>query len=294
MERMRESEDTLNRTSLTLPGADVSFRVHFWGNNPTHYDNPVHKHSFFEICYVWDGSGEYAEFGADEREYPLRRGALFCSRPGVAHQIRSAVGLSLSFVAFELDETRSSAEQVDRYRRLAADAEVCLYDAEGAPTVALWRALQLPDDPQLRLSAPSTSAVAHALLRSFADVFAPRRPTNAARRLRSSDSLIRRAKLFIRDNLDAPLTLARVAEYLSVSERHVSRIFSEGIHESFNGYVREERIRQAAYLLTRTDVAIKEIAERTGFGNVHSFTRAFARATGLPPGRYRMERSGDR
>ncbi|HZG77248.1 MAG TPA: AraC family transcriptional regulator [Paenibacillus sp.] len=294
MERMRESEETLNRTSLTLPGADVSFRVHFWGNNPAHFDNPVHKHSFFEICYVWDGEGEYAEFGADDRVYPLRSGALFCSRPGVVHQIRSAVGLSLSFVAFEVDETRSSAEAVDQYRRLAADAEVCLHDAGAAPTVALWRALLQPADPQLRLSALSTSAVAHALLRSFADVFAPRRPANPGRRIRSSDDLIRRAKLFIRDNLDAPLTLDRVAEYLSVSERHVSRIFAEGIHESFNGYVRGERIRQAAYLLTRTDVAVKEIAERTGFGNVHSFTRAFARATGLPPARYREERSGDR
>ncbi|TLS49212.1 helix-turn-helix transcriptional regulator [Paenibacillus antri] len=294
MERMRESEQMLNRTALTLPGADVSFRVQFWGNNPTHYDNPVHKHSVFEICYVWDGVGEYGEFEGEERVYPLRQGTLFCSRPGVVHQIRSASGLSLSFVSFDVDENRSSPEEVERFRRLASDAEVCLYDAGGAPTVSLWRALLLPSEPHLRLSGASASGVAHALLRSFADVFSPRRPANDVRRTHSTEHLLRRAKLFVRDNLDAPLTLARVAEYLNVSERHVSRIFAGGIHESFNGYVREERIRQAEYLLTHTDQAIKDIAERTGFGTVHSFTRAFARKTGLPPGRYREERGGER
>jgi len=289
LERMRESEELLNRIALTLPGADVTFRVHYWGNQPTHYDNPVHKHSFFEICYVWEGAGEYDD---DGRVYPLRKGVLFCSRPGVVHQIRSASGLALSFVAFEVDESRSSAEEADRYRRLAADAEVCLNGAEDAPTVSLWRSLLLPEAPHLRLSGASAIGAAHALLRSFADVFSPRRPESAARRPRSSDPLLRRAKLFIRDNLDAPLTLERVAEYLNVSERHVSRIFAGGIHESFNGCVREERIRQASYLLLHTDLAIKEIAARTGFGTVHSFTRAFSRETGLPPGRYREERGG--
>ncbi|HZG56963.1 AraC family transcriptional regulator [Paenibacillus sp.] len=284
----KESEERLNRTALTLPGVDATFRVHFWGVDQQHYDNPVHKHSFFEVCYVCGGEGIYEEKGT---LYALREGVLFCSRPGVVHQIRSSTGLSLWFVAFELDESRSTPAEAERFRRLAEDAEVCVRGAGEAPTVALWKALMLTDQDHLRLSDAAVVAAAQALLRSFADVFSPRRPAASARRGSSSDMLLRRAKLFIRDNLERPITLAHVADYLHVSERHVSRVFAEGIHESFNGYVRKERIRQAAYLLTRTDEAIKDIAERTGFGTVHSFSRAFARETGLPPGRYREERS---
>jgi len=287
MEKIRESKERLNRLALELPGTEAAFRVHFWGIATKHYDNPVHKHSFFEVCYVWNGRGEYEELG---NIYSLEQGVLFCSRPGVVHQIRSATGLSLLFVAFELDESRSSALETERYRRLAVNAEVCLRDAEDAPTIALWRSLLMTGKEHLRLSDAAVAGAAHALLHSFADVFSPRREGAAERSSRMAEALLRRAKLYIRDNLDRPITLAHVAGYLHVSERHVSRIFAEGIHESFDGYVRKARIQHAAYLLTHTDTAIKEIAERIGFGTVHSFTRAFARETGLPPGRYREKR----
>jgi AraC-like DNA-binding protein/mannose-6-phosphate isomerase-like protein (cupin superfamily) len=280
---MRESELLLNRNVLVVPGNDVTFRVHYWGNDMNHYDNPVHKHSFFEACYVWDGHGVYID---DGEPFPLRKGALFCSRPGVVHQIRSKQGLSLLFVAFEVDEKLTIAEEADRFRRLAVEAERCVYDADDSPTASLWKSLLLPSRDVQRLSYELLPSVANLLLRSFADVFSPQRPVPAGRG-RASGHLLQRAKLFIRDNLDQPITLERVARYLHVSERHVSRIFSEGIHESFNRYVREARIQQAAYLLKSTDLSIKEIAEQTGFGTVHSFTRAFAREKQMPPGRYR-------
>jgi AraC family L-rhamnose operon transcriptional activator RhaR len=98
--------------------------------------------------------------------------------------------------------------------------------------------------------------------------------------------------MFIRDNLDQPLSLGMVAAYLNVSRRHLSRLFSEGIHESFTGFIRKERVRQAAHLLGSTDLSIKEIAERTGFGSVHYFSRIFAREQKQTPGRYRRELRG--
>jgi AraC-like DNA-binding protein/mannose-6-phosphate isomerase-like protein (cupin superfamily) len=287
MYHAKESEAKLNRTSLTLTADDVSFRVHYWGVDPFHYDNPVHKHSFFEVCCVWDGRGEYEEDGI---VYPLHKGTLVCSRPGIVHQIRSRSGLSLLYVAFEIDESQTCAEEAARYRMLMDDAEVCVQGAGDCPTVALWRSLLLPDKDQYRLSDTALTTIAHVLLRSFIGLFSPHVPSTK-HLLRSSNTLLRRAKLYIRDNLDRPITLKHLSDYLHVSERHVSRIFAGGIHESFNGYVRRERIQQSAYLLKHSDAAIKDIAARTGFGTVHSFTRAFARETGLPPGRYR-EQSG--
>jgi AraC-like DNA-binding protein/mannose-6-phosphate isomerase-like protein (cupin superfamily) len=283
MFQMRESELLLNRNVLVIPGSSITFRVHYWGNDMNHYDNPIHKHSFFEVCYVWDGDGVYMD---DGETFPLRKGVFFCSRPGIVHQIQSRNGLSLLFVAFEVDESLTAPEEADRFRRLAVEAERCVYDADEAPTAFLWRALLLPDKGGRQLSYGLLPGVAGLLLQSFADLFLPRRPIPESR-ARPSGYLLQRAKLFIRDNLDQPVTLERVAEYLHVSERHVSRIFSEGIHESFNRYVREARIQQAAYLLKNTDLSIKEIAEKTGFGTVHSFTRAFTREKQVPPGRYR-------
>jgi len=287
MYKMKESGELLNRHALTVRSGGLSFVVHYWGISLEHFDNPVHKHSFFEICYVWGGRGEYVDDGAT---FELRPGAMFCSRPGVVHQIRSREGLALLFVAFEVDEGRSDPAEAEKYRTLAEDAEPILYGTEASHAANLWRSLLLPAAERQRASDELLADAAGLLLRSFADLFSPRR---VERRLpsRSAEHLLRRAKLFVRDNLDRPITLAQVAEYLHVSERHVSRIFAEGIHESFNVFVRRERIRQAAYLLRHTDDAVKDIAERTGFATVHSFTRAFARELGVPPARYR---SGER
>ncbi len=43
----------------------------------------------------------------------------------------------------------------------------------------------------------------------------------------------------------------------------------------------------ACRLLSRTEFAIDEIAERCGFGSIYAFSRAFKREVGTPPKRYR-------
>ena len=93
MEALGETANRLNRSALLLPGPGVTFRVHYWGGNSKHFDNPVHKHSFFEVCYVLDGKGEYEEFEENGAVHPLRAHTLFFSRPGVVHQIRSKTGI---------------------------------------------------------------------------------------------------------------------------------------------------------------------------------------------------------
>jgi AraC-like DNA-binding protein/mannose-6-phosphate isomerase-like protein (cupin superfamily) len=290
MNRWKETTDLLNQYALTLPGAELSFRVHYWGVDLQHYNTPIHKHSFFEVCYVRDGSGDYDELGTG-LVYPLRKGTFFCSRPGVVHQIRSSFGLDLLYVAFEVNEAHSALDAVERFRKLASLAEVCVADASDHQAVALWTALLLPDQESNQLSTSYMQPIAHVLLSAFADLFSPRVPQTQMRRARPSDYLLRRAKLFIRDNLDRPITLEQVADYLHLSKRHVSRIFSEGIHESFNHFVRKERVQSAAYMLKHTSVPIKTIAEETGFGTVHSFTRAFSQEFGISPARYRSSMS---
>ncbi|WP_251034568.1 AraC family ligand binding domain-containing protein [Bacillus sp. ISL-26] len=73
----------------------AAFHIHYWGAMPTHYNNLVHKHSFFEITFVLSGQGQYAE---GEKTYPLQENTIFVTRPGVIRQIKSETGLSLLYV----------------------------------------------------------------------------------------------------------------------------------------------------------------------------------------------------
>lgn len=272
----------LNEQALLLDGEGAGFTIHYWGVIPQLFDNPVHKHSFFEVCYVMNGEGEYTDNGTT---YPLREGTHFCSKPGVTHQIRTKEGLFLVYVAFELDETRSQDRYVDAFRAIAEQGTACIPDGNETPTAHLWKALLLTEKGNL--PPPAVASVARALLLSFLSLFGNREPSASSRG--DSAVIVRQAKLYIRDNLSRPLNLRDIARYLNVSERHLSRLFSAGIYENFTNYIRDERIRKAAGLLKASELSIKEIAEATGFSSVHYFTRIFTRIKHFSPGRYRQE-----
>ncbi|GBF74638.1 hypothetical protein PA598K_02995 [Paenibacillus sp. 598K] len=284
MYRWKESAALLNGQVAEVQTAGMALRIHGWGVDAPHYDNPVHKHSFVEICYVMAGEGSYTDQGTD---YPLEAGTLFCSRPGATHQIRSRSGLTLLHLSLELDERRSLPEGIERYRRLAETSTICVSDADASAAAALWRALLLHEETRQTLPVEQLAQAAGLLIAALVHLFSPDAAPPPPRVRSGSVHLLERAKRYIRDNLDTGLTLQEVADYLHVSPRHLSRLFGEGIHESFGRFLRRERVGVAARLLRQSEQPIPEIAERCGFGSVHAFTRAFTRERGQSPARYR-------
>ncbi|WP_165971946.1 AraC family transcriptional regulator [Paenibacillus piri] len=269
------------------PGDDrLQFRVHYWGINPMHYDNHLHKHSFYEICYVIDGSGRYLD---DGHWFALEPGTLFCSRPGIWHQIRSDAGMYLLFVAFEPDSAHSDPQALRMYQTLHTTDRFLLHQANHTSTALLWQALMRQLEAPHPLWKETLSPMALALIVSFCSTF--RKPDEDMRTIppiKTDARLLKRACVFIIDNISQPLPLDSIARYLNISGRHLSRLFSEKLGISYIGYVQRERVRHAAELLAYTDISILEAAEKTGFNSVHYFTRVFAKQTGLPPGEYRQ------
>lgn len=277
----------LNDHAVNLRGSELSFYVHYWGGETRLCTNHIHKHSFFEICYVMDGVGTYEE---GNRRYPLSRGTLFMSRPHIKHQIISEDGLGIVFVAFELIPSESSEEGGRRFRSLEKSAVFHLEHAENTPAVLMWMALLKYVQQARHFAADGIGNLSCALLASFESTFADQRqnPKTGAT-APSSSTLIHRAKLYIRDNLSQELKLSQVAKHLHVSPRYLSRLFTEELGQSYTQYVRKERIRQAVVLLSSTDLSIKQIAEETGFDTVHYFTAVFKSEMGEPPGQFRKK-----
>lgn len=273
----------LNRHAANVRGRELSFYVHYWGGERRLYTNHLHKHSFFEICYVADGEGRYEE---GTSSLPLTGGTLFMSRPHLRHQIVSEGGLNIVFVAFELIAAESSEEAVARFQRLEKSSTFLLNDASRQPAAALWDALLKQAVAGSRFVQDGVVALSGALLAALEGAFADdgARPKQAA--ATSLSTLVHRAKLYIRDNLSQELSLSSVADYLHVSSRHLSRLFAEELGQSYSNYVRQERVRQAVVLLTTTDHSIKTVAELTGFDTVHYFTTVFKSEMGEPPGQF--------
>lgn len=268
-----------------LKGKDAAFHVHYWGANGMHYDNPVHRHSFHEVCYVVDGTGTYMD---DQTEFEIKPNMLFISRPGVWHQIRSQEGLFVLYVAFELNEAESSPETVALYRKLEHTGAFIQYDASAMPLALIWQGLFTQAGQAKHLAADTLASLAHALLCSILHTFQAKQESEKEQVVKLHPSkTLHQAKMFIRDNLLQPLMLADVASCLHISERHLSRLFSEHEGQTYISYVRQERIRHAVSQLKTTNHSIKEIAEQAGFESVHYFTRVFTEMKGMPPGKFR-------
>ncbi|MET9020363.1 helix-turn-helix transcriptional regulator [Actinopolymorpha sp. NPDC004070] len=87
---------------------------------------------------------------------------------------------------------------------------------------------------------------------------------------------------------DHDATPADLAARLHLSRFHLDRIVSSAGGEPPVALRRRVLLERAAYRLLSTELTILEIAVEAGYGSHEAFTRAFTRAYGVGPGRYRI------
>ncbi len=101
-----------------------------------------------------------------------------------------------------------------------------------------------------------------------------------------SSKVIHKAKNFLKKHYAEQIRLADLAEYMHISESHLSRLFKKNIGMSFTQYIINIRIEAAISLMNNTNLKVYEIAERVGYQNVEHFSRIFKNITGKSPKEY--------
>ncbi|NLG24261.1 MAG: helix-turn-helix transcriptional regulator [Clostridiales bacterium] len=108
-------------------------------------------------------------------------------------------------------------------------------------------------------------------------------------RIQSTPTRLEDIAAYVRANLcDGGLSLTMVADAFGVSNSLVSRLFSEGMGETFLNYVNRMRIERACERLAgdfQTDILV--VARAVGYDNDVTFRRLFKKHTGLTPSQYR-------
>lgn len=100
-------------------------------------------------------------------------------------------------------------------------------------------------------------------------------------------SHMEKARVYIREHLNEPLTLQSVGKAIHISGGYLSRIFSNLAGQTFCDYVREERIAFSRKLLAGTDMTVEAIAARCGFNTSNYFATVFKQYMGQSPTAYR-------
>jgi len=86
---------------------------------------------------------------------------------------------------------------------------------------------------------------------------------------------------------EVDLTVSSIAEMFQLNQTFLSTIFKKQYGISLSAFIQSNRLQLAHKLLNSTDLTMREICARTGFGSVETFYRAFKEKFGTSPGKMR-------
>jgi AraC family transcriptional regulator len=88
---------------------------------------------------------------------------------------------------------------------------------------------------------------------------------------------------YIQTHLDRDLSLAELAEVINISPTYFASLFKQAIEVSPHQYVIQQRVERAKLMLSKTDLAIADIALQVGFSSQSHLNQQFKRLTGMTP-----------
>jgi transcriptional regulator GlxA family with amidase domain len=104
------------------------------------------------------------------------------------------------------------------------------------------------------------------------------------------DEMVGRVLALLHGQPGHPWTLAGMARAAASSRSNVARRFTELVGQPPMQYLTQWRMQVAANLLAQSGAKLAAIGAEVGYDSEAAFSRAFRKATGLPPGAWRDAR----
>lgn len=105
-----------------------------------------------------------------------------------------------------------------------------------------------------------------------------------------SNRYVQTAIEYIENNyVDQGFSITKLAESMSVSEGHISRLFKSETDQSINNYLTRYRIKKAMDYLKDVNVKVYEVAEKVGYSDIAYFSNTFKKLVGKTPSDYQTK-----
>lgn len=92
---------------------------------------------------------------------------------------------------------------------------------------------------------------------------------------------------YINSRYTEDLYLEKLASEFGTTPKYFSNYFKREFSVSFSEYLANLRISAAKRILAETELALSGVGEKVGYSNPVTFSVAFKKITGMPPGKYR-------
>jgi YesN/AraC family two-component response regulator len=103
-------------------------------------------------------------------------------------------------------------------------------------------------------------------------------------------ALIKEAVIYLRLNIDQPISLHQLADTFGVHPSYLSRAFKKALGLTLTDYINKLRIEEAKYLLDQGDASVASIALNVGYNDPNYFSKVFAKLEHMTPHDYRKRK----
>jgi AraC-like DNA-binding protein/quercetin dioxygenase-like cupin family protein len=238
----------------------------------------VHSHSFWQLDYIYKGSGTIGIAGV---EMQTKQGDLFILNPGDVHDFTASKDQPIEriMLKFTLGEQPSDV----RFPNCLGNLTRLPRDQRRELEFYLRRACieaSKTEKANIQIASALLKAFLISSLRSLkeADVVA-----SECGRHGSSQQILD----YIRKHYDKRLTLSELASMCDLHPQYFCHRFSMEMGMSPMVALTNERIEAAKKLLANTYLPIAEVAARVGYDDAYHFSKRFKQITGLSPKHYR-------
>ncbi|MCD8511548.1 MAG: AraC family transcriptional regulator [Bacillus sp. (in: Bacteria)] len=99
-----------------------------------------------------------------------------------------------------------------------------------------------------------------------------------------------KASNYIKTHFAEPLSIEDIAASVNLSKYYFIKRFGETMNMTPGQFITKNRLEQAIHLLRNTELPIKEIAVKVGYGDDNYFNKAFRKVVGTSPGEFRKNK----
>ena len=250
--------------------------------------NRLHSHKCYELCFIVDGSGEYVH---DNTVYEIKKGDVIISNPKSSHEIRlcnkcdSSNSSTLHLIFFNVN-----IECVEQYY----DFHLNTYEEKMIASFLENHKILLSnydyifsyinfllDSTNLKISNYGVyNMIKNIVLESLFELCTNKDIVNFNTNNYSDD--FNNLLMYIESNLDRPLTMQDMSEFLFTTESNIHYMNSKYLNLTPKQYINSRKINLAKVYL-KMNYKVSDVSSLIGINDISQFSRLFKKYCGISP-----------
>ncbi len=276
-------EETVGKHHITVSEA----HSYVLDINPS---NRLHQHADeYEFNIVLSGTGTYYQYNTT---YPLKRGDIFISAPGIIHEIASNRTKDLQILWFNVYIERSHLPLSGRYEDTLIDSFLNDFECFVANQKHLLHYIPLlatttaERKPRIYGSYLATRNLVYEQMEIVTKE--PLYYLNPVRR--KPETILHLANKFIIDNIRESFSVGDVAHAACTSERNLRHVFKNLLNKTVKEVINEKKMQYAAHLL-KMRLSVQEVSDYINIEDPAQFSRLFKKIYGISPKKFQLFQS---